>query len=241
MLQRCVDGPVAQVFAFGGHVEHVAGKQFGDEFFVVVVDLLGPIHPTDGVANGGFGFEHRQWQPVDIQHQVGAALGGSGAERDLGGGDVLVVIQVFKVNQADGDVLVVLAKGHGAVAAQPSGEFFVGADESITAHGCQDGAQFVEYFVGAFGAGGDFRVEPDERLHQPGFEQYLVDLARQVERRDVMPARAFGIASQRQVGRSRLADRPAPRPKNRRRRDAGQQVHEVVFDGVLLVEHGIHP
>jgi hypothetical protein len=71
-----MDGSVAQVFAFGGDVEHVAGEEFGDEFFVVVVELFGAVYPTDGVADGGFGFEQGEGQAVDVEDEVGAAFGG---------------------------------------------------------------------------------------------------------------------------------------------------------------------
>jgi len=112
-----VDGSVAQVFAFGGDVEDIAGEEFGDEFFVVVVELFGAVDPTDGVADGGFGFEQGKRDAVDVEDEVGAAFGCARAEGDLGGGDVLVVVEFGETEQVDGDVLVVFAKGHGAFAA----------------------------------------------------------------------------------------------------------------------------
>jgi len=230
-----VDGSVAQVFAFGGDVEDVAGEEFGDEFFVVVVDLFGAIHPTDGVADGGFGFEQGKRQAVDVEDEVGAAFGGTCTEGDLGGGNVLVVVEFVEVEQADGDVLVVFAEGHGAVAAQPGGEFFVGADESIAADGEYDGAQFVEDFVGAFGLGGDLGVEADEGFAQGWFDEHVVDAAGQVEGVDGMPARGFVVAPKRDVGRGVLMGLSAC---GGRRCYAREQVDEVVFDGVLFVEHG---
>lgn len=230
-----MDGSVAQVFAFGGNVEDVAGEEFGDEFFVIVVDLFGAIDPTDGVADGGFGFEQGKRQAVDVKDEVGAAFGGTCAEGDLGGCDVLVVVEFVEVEQADGDVLVVFAEGHGAVAAQPGGEFFVGADESIAADGEDDGAQFVEDFVGAFGLGGDLGVEAEEGLAQVGFDEHVVDAAGQVEGVDVMPARGFVVAPKRDVGRGVLVGVPACCGRGCYTRE---QVDEVVFDGVLFVEHG---
>jgi len=229
-----VDGSVAQIFAFGGDVEDVAGEEFGDEFFVVVVDLFGAIYPADGVADGGFGFEQSKRQAVDVEDEVGAAFGRACAEGDLGGGDVLVVVEFVEVEQADGDMLVVFAEGHGAVTAQPGGEFFVGADESIAADGEDDGAQFVEDFVGAFGLGGDFGVEADEGFAQVGFDEHVVDAARQFEGIDVMPARSFVVAPERDVGRGVLMGLPAC---DGRRCHSREQVDEVVFDSVLFVEH----
>ena len=43
---------VAQVFAFGGHAEDVAGEQLGDEALVIVVDLFGAVEPADGLRTG---------------------------------------------------------------------------------------------------------------------------------------------------------------------------------------------
>ncbi len=57
LVERGVDGSVAQVFAVGGDAEDVAGEEFGDEALVVVVDLFGAVEPTDGLADGGFGFD----------------------------------------------------------------------------------------------------------------------------------------------------------------------------------------
>ena len=71
-----MDGSVAQVFAFGSDVEDVAGEEFGDEFFVVVVELFGAVYPTDGVADGGFGFEQGERDAVDVEDEVGAASRG---------------------------------------------------------------------------------------------------------------------------------------------------------------------
>ncbi len=200
LVERGVDGSVAQFFAVAGQAEDVGGEEFGDVALVIVVDLFGAVEPTDGLADGGFGFDDDERQAVDEQDQVGAALGRAGAEGVLGGDDVLVLIQVLVIDQVDGDVLVVLAKGHGALAAQPGGEFFVGADQAVGAHGEHDGAQFVEHFVGAGGLGGDLGVEADERIAQIVFDEHVVDAAGQRQGGDVMPARAFGVAPERDVG-----------------------------------------
>jgi hypothetical protein len=199
------------------------------------VELFGAVDPTDGVADGGFGFEQGKRQAVDIEDEVGAAFGATCAEGDLGGGDVLVVVESVKVEQADGDVLVVFAEGHGAVAAQPGDEFFVGADESIAADGDDDGAQFVEDFVGAFGLGGDLGVEADEGFTQIGIDEHVVDAAGQFKRGDVMPARSLVVASERDVGRGGLMTLSTRYGWGC---DSREQVDEVVFNGVLFVEHG---
>ncbi len=104
LVERGVHRPVTQVFALGGHVEDIRGEQFGDEALVIVVDLPGAVEPADGIAHGGLGFHQHQRQAVDIQHQVGAPFGIAGPEGDLGGGDVLVTIKIFEINQPDGGV-----------------------------------------------------------------------------------------------------------------------------------------
>lgn len=43
-------------------------------------------------------------------------------------------------------VLIVRAEGHGALAAQPRGEFFVGAHEAVALHREQNGAQAIRRF-----------------------------------------------------------------------------------------------
>ena len=231
-----MDGAVAQVFAIAGDAEDVGGEEFGDEAFVVVVDLFGAVEPTDGVADGGFGFDDDERDAVDEQDEIGAALGGTGAEGVLGAEDILVLVEVFVVEQVDGDVFVALAKGHGAFAAQPGGEFFVGADQSFGAHGKHDGAQFVEHFIGAFGAGGDGWVESDEGVAQIIFDENVVDTARQSKGIHIMPACARTVASDGQIGclifgETALACFFLP----------AKQVTDVVFDGVEFVEHKVYP
>ena len=87
-----MDGAVTQVFAIAGDAEDVGGEEFGDKTFVVVVDLFGAVEPTDGVADGGFGFDDDERQAVDEQDEIGAALGGTGAEGVLGAEDILVLV-----------------------------------------------------------------------------------------------------------------------------------------------------
>ena len=231
-----MDGAVAQVFAIAGDAEDVGGEEFGDEAFVVVVDLFGAVEPTDGVADGGFGFDDDERQAIDEQDEVGTALGGSGTEGVLGAEDVLVLVEVFEIEQVDGDVFVALAKGHGAFAAQPGGEFFVGADQSFGAHGEHDGAQFVKHFVGAFWSGGDGWVETDEGVAQIVFNEDVVDATRQGEGIDIIPARARTVASdgipRRGVGRRVFGYAPFGQ-----RNLPAKQVTDVVLDGVEFVEH----
>ena len=199
------------------------------------MDLFGAVEPTDGMAYRRLGFDDHQRQAVNQKHQVGTPLRGPGPKSVLRRDDELVAVEIVIVNQLDGDMFVVDSKRHRALAAQPGGEFFVGADESIGAHRKHDGAQFVENFVGAFGLGGDLWVEADEGFAQVGFNEHVVDAARQVKRGDIMPARAFVIASKRDVERGVFVTLPT---RYGRRRYACKHVDDVVFDGVLFIEHG---
>ena len=107
------------------------------------MDLQRAIYPTDGIAHRGFGLDEDEGKAVDQQHHVGAALGGPGAEDVLGGEQVLVVVigraHIVVVDELDGDVLMVAAKGHGLLIAEPAGEQFIGADKPLAAHGQNDG------------------------------------------------------------------------------------------------------
>ncbi len=104
--------------------------------------------------------------------------------------DVLVLVEVLEVDEPDGDVLVVGAKGHGLLVAQPAGELFVGADEAVAAHGQHDGAQLVDHLVGAVGLGGDGRVEADEGVADILLDEDILGLAGQGDGGDEVPARA---------------------------------------------------
>ena len=156
----------------------LGAKSSGTKLLVIVVDLLGAIEPTDRIAHRGLGFDQHQRQAIDKQHQVGAPFGVAGPEGVLSGGDILVAVEIVEIDQAHGDVLVVLPKGHRALAAQPGGELLVGADQAIRAHREHDGAQFVEHFIGAFGLGGDLGVQADE-----GFAQRMASMNTSLVRR----------------------------------------------------------
>ena len=83
--------------------------------------------------------------------------------------------------------------------------------------------------------GGDFGVEADEGFAQVGFNEHVVDAARQTSGGDIIPACAFVIASERDVRRGVLVTLPACYG---RRCDSREQADDIVFDGVLFVEHG---
>ena len=152
------------------------------------MDLLRGVHPTDRLAHGRFGLDEHQRDAVDQQHQVGATLRRAGAEGVLGSDDVLVAVEIGEVNQVDGDVLVALAEGHGAVPAQPGGELLVGLDQAVAAHAEDECAQLVQQLVGAVGLGGDGGVEADERGAHLLFDQHVVGTAVEVGGWDKVPA-----------------------------------------------------
>ena len=152
------------------------------------MDLERRVDPALARANGRLRLDHDQRDAVDEQHEVGALLGGPGAEGELGRDDVLVPLEVVEVDQPDGDVLAVLAEGHRPLAREPGGELLVGLDEAVAADAHQDGAELVEDVVGAVGLRGDLRVQPDQRLAQVILDEDLVRLPRKVLRREEVPA-----------------------------------------------------
>ena len=105
--------------------------------------------------------------------------------------------EVVEVDERDGDVLVVGAKGHGALAAQPGGELLVGPDQAVAAHGQHDGAQLVDHLVGAVGLGGDARVEADQGVADILLDEDIVGLAGQGDGGNEMPARCPGLPARR--------------------------------------------
>ena len=78
----------------------------------------------------------------------------------------------------DSDMFATLTKGHGALAAQPGGELFVGADQPIRAHRQHDGTQFVEDFIGALRLGLDGWIQTNECFAQVLFNEDIVDAPR---------------------------------------------------------------
>ncbi len=216
-------------FALGGHREHVADEQLGDEPLVVVTHLQGSVHPADRLAGWRLGLDQHQRQAVDQQHQVGAALGGSGAVDELLGHYVLVLLGRREVDQAYRHMLVVRAERHGALAAHPGGHFLVGADHSIRAHRQHDGAQLVEHIVGTVGLLSDIGVQADQRGAQPGLDQHLLDLARHLGGCDMAPADALAADT---VGRCCLLE--AARFGGLEW--AGKQIADIGFDGVGFSE-----
>ena len=158
ILDRQADGPVVVSLAFGRHREHVADEELRHELLVVVVHLHRAIDPADALLDWRLGLDQHQRQPVDQQHQIGAALGGACAVDELLGDDVLVLRQIIQVDQPHRHMLVVGAEGHRALTAHPGGHFLIGADQAIRSHRQHDGAQLVEHLVGAVGLGGNLGV-----------------------------------------------------------------------------------
>jgi hypothetical protein len=180
---------IAEGLAFGGEREHVRGEEHRCIDFVAVVDLDCAVHPGDSRASGGLGLADDERHTVDPQHEVVADLDvGLGLIDDLRADQVIVLAEVFDVDQAHGDVLPIRAEGHTVFAHQPGGEALVGAHQPLRANAEQDGPQLVKYLVGARCVFRDGRVEPDERVTQVLFEEHLVVAARQVFAVDLKPA-----------------------------------------------------
>ena len=96
---------------------------------------------------------------------------------------------MLEVDEADGHVGVVFAKGHGLVAFEPFGKLLVGAHEAGAVDRQQDGTQLEDDLVGAFGLCGNLRVEADEGLFHLRFHHYFGNLARQLRGGQVLPLR----------------------------------------------------
>ena len=63
------------------------------------------------------------------------------------------------------------------------------------------GAQRVNHLVGAVGLGGDFRVEPEQRLAQPRFHHHIAGLTRNLHTGNVIPTRRLKFLAERSAGR----------------------------------------
>ncbi|MNG27217.1 hypothetical protein D3C84_1123120 [compost metagenome] len=70
----------------------------------------------------------------------------------------MVVVEVVEVDQIDGDVLAVLAKGQGFFGQQPRLEIFVGPDQATVRRLQKHTAQLVDHFIGVIRLFVDCRV-----------------------------------------------------------------------------------
>ena len=157
--------------------------------------LQGTIEPTHGLANRSFGFDHHQGQAIHQQHQISATLGRAGADHELIGDDVLIVLEVLEINQTDRHMLMVGPERHRALAAQPGRHLLIGLDQPIAAHCEHDGAQFVENLIGTIWIGGDLGIEVDQGVADPGLDQDFVGETGDAGRREVVPAEAKELAT----------------------------------------------
>ena len=86
------------------------------------------IDPADALLHWRLGLDQYQRQTIHQQYQIGTALGGASAVGVLLGDDILVLRWVIQVDQPHRHMFMIGAKGHGALATHPGGEFFIGAD-----------------------------------------------------------------------------------------------------------------
>ena len=131
---------------------------------VVIVNLECSVKPALTGADGCFGLDDDERNTIDQQYQIGAFLGGPSTESVLYSDHILILRQISKVDQADGDVLSVLAEGHRSLTIEPSSELLVGLDEAIATHAHDNGAKFVKNIVRTIGLGSDLWVKPDQRI-----------------------------------------------------------------------------
>src|SRR5919197_5982633 len=94
-------------------------------------------------------------------------------------------------------MLAVVAKGHGLFTAQPGHKILVGADQAISLHRKDAGAQVVDDLVSPVGLRRNVGVETDERLTHPRLNHYFTELARYVGVGDIGPARWAQVVAKR--------------------------------------------
>ncbi len=187
-LHRQTDRAIAELLALGSDRDDVRNEQLGNVALVVLVDLDRRVEPALARPDGRLRLDHDERNAIDQQHQVGPLLGCASAIRELRGDDVLVAFEVVEVDESDGDVLAPLAERHGPLAAEPSGELLVRLDQTVAPDAHEDSPQPVQHIVCTVGLGGNLRVEANQRLAQLVLDQDLVRLARNVVRREKVPA-----------------------------------------------------
>ena len=229
-LERAAHRAIIEFLPLGGEGEQVRHEELGDAVLVDVVNLVGAIEPTHGGADGRLGLADDDGNAVDEQDDV-RDLGFQRLDGILVGDDEAVVVEGVEINQAHRHVAIVLAEGHGLVAAEPGVEFLVGPDEAGLVGGDETGAELVDDLVGEGGIGGDLGIDPDQGLAQFALQQDLVG----------RPVQGFGgtiLPRERSVGSGVFL-------YDRRRHVVGIQIHtaellnDVVLDAVEFVEgHG---
>ena len=95
------------------------------------MDLERAVEPALAGRTGVLASITHQRDAVDQQHQVDALLRLAGADGELLGDDELVLLDVVEVDQADRDVLAILAERHRPLAPQPGGELLVGPHQAV--------------------------------------------------------------------------------------------------------------
>ena len=131
------------------------------------MDLDHAVQPTLACPHWSLRLDHHQRNTVHQQDQIGALLCGTGPECVLRSDDMIVASCIGEIEQADGNMLAILAEGHGPLTGQPGGELFVGLHQSIAPHAHDYGAELIEYIVCPVRLGGDLRVQSDQRLAYP--------------------------------------------------------------------------
>ena len=195
------DGAVAEQTALGGEGENVRHEHGRHLFFVDLVHLKGPVEPGHRTARGRLGLADDHRQAVDEKDQVEPLLHRAGLIGPLVADRQPVVGGLGSIHQPHGHMLAVGAEGHGLFVPQPGHKVLVGPHQSVGLHREKAGTQVVNDLIGPVGLGGDFRIEPDERLPQPGLHHNVIPLARELGRGQVFP-----------TGRTQLAAEGIPQP-----------------------------
>ena len=167
------------------------------------MDLRCPVEPALARPYRRLRLNDDQRKTVHQQHEIRASLVRTGSDGVLGADDVLVSLDILKVNEPHGDVLAVRAKRHRPLSGEPRCELLVRLDQPVRPHAHQDGPQPVQHVVGPIRLRRDLRVEADQRLPHVVFDEDLVRLPRQVLRPEVVPTEAGGARRAAAPGRVR--------------------------------------
>ena len=181
-IDRQANRSVSQVLPFGGDRAEVRHEQIRHVALVVVADLRRAVEPALARPYRRLRLDDDQRKAVHQQHKIRAALVRTRSDGVLGADDILVSLDILKVDEPHGDVLAVRAERHRPLSGEPRCELLVRLDQPVRPHAHQDGPEPVQHVVGPVRLSCDLRVEAEQRLAHVVLDKDLVHLPRQVLR-----------------------------------------------------------